>query len=640
MNAVQVNRVRTSRSSFLSVVAILVGLIFAFALNVNAQSAAPAPTSGQSQAQPQSPSAPAQTPSQPSAETSTQSSPGASSQGSAGAQAAAEPAPELSTHESASPFRVPVNLVLVRVVVRDTQGRIVGNLKREDFQLFDQRKPQIISHFSIDTPVVAAPKPGASGAAGNTEGTSAVAETFVRPSRFVAFLFDDVHAAMADLMQGRNAADRYVKTSMLPADRIALYTISGQGQVEFTDDRAKLHAALMVLMLHPVSAAGENGDGACPPMNYYEADQIVTDQNQQALAVATADALACAFSNDPRMTAAAAAMANSAANQVFAEGEQQTLYSFRRLEEVLKRMNALPGQRSIVLISPGFLNMRRESDLEDIIDRAARGNVLVNTLDVRGLYTPDSGSDISTVDAGNVATAGPRAEFRLEEQNIQGDVLEELADGTSASYFHNSNDLDAGFRQVALAPEYSYVLGFSPANLKLDGKFHALKVTLATKERYSVQARRGYFAPKHSTDPAQLAKQEVEEEVFSQEQLHDLPAELKTQFYKVDATDAKLVVLTHVDIGRLRFRKEDGRNRNDLTIVAALFDRNGNYITGSEKILEMRLRDTTLAKLEQTGVTLKANFDVKPGDYVVRMVVRDSEAAQLTAVNGMVQIPY
>ncbi|MFZ0636957.1 MAG: VWA domain-containing protein [Candidatus Acidiferrales bacterium] len=621
-------------------VAILVGLIFAFALNANAQSAAPAPTSGQSQAQPQSPSAPAQTPSQPPAETSIQSSPGASSQGSAGAQIAAEPAPELSTHESPPPIRVPVNLVLVRVVVRDATGKPVGNLKKEDFQLFDQRKPQIITHFSIDTPVTAAPKAAAPGTGENAEGTSAAAETFVRPSRFVAFLFDDVHSVLGDLMQARNGADRYIKTSMLPADRIAIYTISGQGQVDFTDDRAKLQAALMGLMLHPVGAGSQNGETECPPMNYYEADQIATQEDPQALAIATADALVCAFNNDPRMTAAASAMANATAYQVVAAGEQQTVYSFRRLEEVLKRMNALPGQRSIVLISPGFLTMRYGSELDDIISHAARGSVLINTLDLRGLYTPDFAQDISTGNTGSVAMTGYRAKFRLEEQSIESDVLEELADGTGASYFHNSNDLDAGFRQAALAPAYSYVLGFSPANLKLDGKFHPLKVTLTTKESYTLQARRGYFAPKRTSDPSQLAKQEVEEEVFSQEELHDLPAELKTQFYKVDATDAKLAVLTHVDIGRLRFRKEDGRNRNDLTIVAALFDRNGNYITGSEKILEIRLRDTTLAKLEQTGVTLKANFDVKPGDYVVRMVVRDSEAAQLTAVNGMVQIPY
>ncbi len=128
--------------------------------------------------------------------------------------------------------------------------------------------------------------------------------------------------------------------------------------------------------------------------------------------------------------------------------------------------------------------------------------------------------------------------------------------------------------------------------------------------------------------------------MFSQEEIHDLPAELHTQFYKSDKFDAQLAVLTRVNVNRLQFRKEDGRNKNNLTIVAALFDRNGNFITGNEKTIELRLRDTTLARLEQTGMTVKSNFDVKPGAYMVRMVVRDSEASLISAENGMVDIPY
>ena len=90
----------------------------------------------------------------------------------------------------------------------------------------------------------------------------------------------------------------------------------------------------------------------------------------------------------------------------------------------------------------------------------------------------------------------------------------------------------------------------------------------------------------------------------------------------------------------MRFEKTGGRNDNDLTVVAAIFDRNGNYVAGTQKVIEMKLRDETLAKLSQTGVTVRTNFDVKPGDYVVRLVVRDANAAQLGAESGAVEIPY
>lgn len=547
--------------------------------------------------------------------------------------------PEMTTHESSTALKVPVNLVLVRVVIRDSAGHPVGNLKKEDFQLFDNRKQQAISHFIMDTPAVAAPP--ASTSATSALGTAPPpAAPFVRPARYVALLFDDVHSSMSELIQSRNAADRYLSSSTQASDRIALYTISGLGQVDFTDERAKLHDALMHLQVRNVGTTDATGANDCPVEDFYEADQIANQSDSTALAVATADALLCAFNSDPRMEATAQGLATAEAFRVVAAGELQTQYTFRRLEEVVRRMTSLPGTRSVVLVSPGFLIIRHEGDLVDLIDRAARANVLVNTLDARGLYTPDMGDDVSQRQTGDILGAPYRAQYHLTTQQLQSNVLEELADGTGASYFHNNNDLAEGFRIVAQSPEYSYLLGFSPVNLKNDGNYHALKVALVTKEKYNIQARRGYYAPKHSADPSQLAKQQIEEAVFSQEELHDIPANLRTQYYKVDAENAKLAVLAHVDIGHLRFRKENDRNRDDLTVVSAIFDRNGSYVTGNEKVLEMRLRDATLVKLERSGVTLKTSFDVKPGDYVVRLVVRDSEAAQLAAENTTVQIPY
>ena len=59
---------------------------------------------------------------------------------------------ELSSRDTAPTFKIRVNLVLVRVVVRDQQGKIVPNLHKEDFLLSDNRKPQTISTFSVETP--------------------------------------------------------------------------------------------------------------------------------------------------------------------------------------------------------------------------------------------------------------------------------------------------------------------------------------------------------------------------------------------------------------------------------------------------------------------------------------------------------
>ena len=114
---------------------------------------------------------------------------------------------ELSSRDTAPTFRVRVNLVLVRVVVRDEQGHVVPNLRKEDFQLFDNRKPQTISTFSVDTPashVIAATTSAEPCAAPVPAEAAAVAS-----QRFVSVLFDDQHLGMSDALFVRNAATRF-----------------------------------------------------------------------------------------------------------------------------------------------------------------------------------------------------------------------------------------------------------------------------------------------------------------------------------------------------------------------------------------------------------------------------------------------
>jgi hypothetical protein len=99
-------------------------------------------------------------------------------------------------------------------------------------------------------------------------------------------------------------------------------------------------------------------------------------------------------------------------------------------------------------------------------------------------------------------------------------------------------------------------------------------------------------------------------------------------------------VLTSVDLKSIQLRKAEDRNRNDLTFVAALFDTNGNFLVGTEKLVQLRLRDETVSGLEgKPPVVIRTEFDVKPGGYLVRLVARDAEARQITAENAAVSVP-
>jgi VWFA-related protein len=568
--------------------------------------------------------------------------PGAAAQPQSTQAETKEPPAEIDAHEQPATFKVNVKLVVVRVVVRDARGHAVGTLHREDFQIFDRGRPQVISQFEVEQPGDLTAKARQTSEENGSDKASTESVPAAQgpsvPERFVAYVFDDVHLQFGDLARVRQAAERHFAT-LRPTDRAAIFTTSGQDNLDFTDDRAKLHAALLRLTPRPISSSGSNND--CPDISYYQADLIFNQHDPQANQVAMQEALACpsvvSASATPAIAARiAAALVNEETQQALQLGDQESHFSLGVLKQVVLNISRMPGQRSVVLVSPGFIAPQMEFQYIDIIDRAVRSQVVINTLDARGLYTIDTLGDIANPP--QVAPPPQKGLFLIAAANANDDLLAVLADGTGGVFFHNSNDYDDGFRRTAQAPEYWYVLAFTPQDLKLDGNFHPLKVTVKNSQKLTVQARRGYFAPKHLADPNEQAKQEIEDALYSQEELHNLPVKLHTQYFKASDDAAKLVVLAHVDVQRMHYRKADGRNNDVLTCVSAVFNGNGNFLQGLEKTVTMHWKDDTLKHKLASGITLKSSFDVKPGSYLVRLVVRDSEGQLMSAENGTVEI--
>jgi VWFA-related protein len=500
--------------------------------------------------------------------------------------------PEMNTRQdTTATFKSHTNLVLVPVVARDVHGMAVGNLTKENFTLYDKGKPQEITRFALEkvgsksieadaTPVDADPTPGIPNSSEGPKST-----TVVVPERFVTYLFDDIHISVADLSRVRDAALRHIAT-LKPSDRASIQTMSGFPQVEFTDDQDRLKDALMRLRPNIMAAAGALSGG--------------------------------------RGVA----------------GEVTTLATLGEIKHSIQRMAGAPGQRIIVIVSPGFFTIDPIyfQDKQDVLDQAIRNNVTINGLDARGLWT-DPSFDVSrpTTTAGGGGRAG--ALQPVVRESMRSDILLELASGTGGQVFQNSNDYDEGFRRLGGAPEYVYMLGFTPQNLKNDGSFHALRVVLKPSNNLNVQARRGYYAPKKIDDAEETARQEIGNALFSREELSELPIELHTRFFKPDGNTAKMTVVLRLDLKLFKYNKGNGRNNNTVTMVTGIFDRDGNYLQGIKKVLELHLKDDTLTTRLQHGAVLQTNFDLLPGTYLVRQVVRDAEGQQMSATNAAVVIP-
>ncbi|MGP8246164.1 MAG: VWA domain-containing protein [Bryobacteraceae bacterium] len=532
---------------------------------------------------------------------------------------------EMRQHDEPATFQAHVNLVMVPVVVRDRRGRAVDGLGQQDFQLFDKGKPQAITRFSVEKrPAGGALEVMATGTSPSQGENGAPAGM---ADRFVAYLFDDVHARFGDLARARDAAIRHMSDQLHTGDRVAVFTTSGQVMQEFTDEMEKIHAALARLQPRPIARSTTQ---ECPDISYYMADLIVNRHDPMATQAAASEAAVCAGGGTREM-------AIQFASNRLAQGDHETRVSLAVLRDVVRRMASMPGERVLVLVSPGFLTLvEHQQEKTDLIERAIRGNVIVNAINLLGLAIPgfDASQRVISMSAQRV-----KDQYASIGAIADEDVLVELTAGTGGTFFHNNNDLDEGLRRAASAPDVYYLLGFSPQNLKLDGSFHTLRVTLKSAGDTSLQARKGYYAPRRLDSAEENVKREIEEALFSREELSDMPVELRTQFFKPTEQTANVAVLAHLDLRHIKFRKADGRNVDNLTVVAALFDRNGNFVTGLTKKIEFHLLDRTLQSRLEQGITVCSNFDVKPGTYMVRLVVRDGEGQQMAAENGSVFIP-
>ena len=390
---------------------------------------------------------------------------------------------------SEAPFQIQtdVNRVLVPVVVRDAKGLAVSDLKQQDFQVLSNGKPQPITGFSIEKHA-----PEFTAAAGGQQQSSSQLPqaSSATPRRFIVFLFDDLHLSFEDLAHAQKAGAKVLADTLTPSDLAAVVSISGKTNSGLATDRAKLQRAIMSLHMEGFS---RTNTADCPKLSYYQADQIENKHDS----VATADAVSQVFACNPQMNRqrdedTAERLAESAAMRTEMLGSQDVLATYATLRAVVHSMAGFPGERMLILVSPGFLRIDSNALTAEsqIIDLAAQSNVTISTLDARGLYTTELTAGDNVI--GNPQT---QTDFRRKSQNANENPMSELANGTGGTFFHNSNDLNAGFKTLTQMPDCVYLLEISPEGRKPDGSFHHLKVKV-DRDGLQLQARLGYFEPK------------------------------------------------------------------------------------------------------------------------------------------------
>ena len=407
--------------------------------------------------------------------------------------------------DSGYTLHVNVEELVVPTIVRDKRGQAVGSLGKEDFAITDGGKARAIAGFTVvkaggSTAPIAVP-------ASAPKEEAAVGPQKASPAnRFLVFLFDDRHFTAEDLAHVQTAATHMLDGPMAETDAADVISFMGVNS-GFSRDREALKAAVMKVTVHQ---ALQHNREDCPDVDYYSGDQIVHKHNAMEFQIAVEKAKKCTavqmyspgssaniYSGMDNPTDVYQRAATAAASHAVAVGEEDARDSIAAVGAVIRAMAKLPGQRTLILVSPGFLSLSGETMAfkSQVIDQAAAANVVVNAIDARGLYA----GNVDASQGGRTSMlglmTGEQTQNQLAAAQANEDAMAELAYGTGGTFFHNSNDLEGGLRSVSAAPEYLYLLEISLKDVKKDGAYHRLQVKV-DQPGLDVQARRGYVAPK------------------------------------------------------------------------------------------------------------------------------------------------
>ena len=518
-------------------------------------------------------------------------------------------------NDTAEPtFRTGVERVLVPVVIRDSTGKSVSGLQRQHFRIYDEGKLRPITDFSLNRRDLSGQRVNRS-----TSDSTADQRPAGVPQRFITYIFDDRHISFQDLERARSAFEDHLSGEVQPDTRAAVVATSGQVFTAFTSDRALLSEAARRIKPGHTTHTGL----ACPEISYYMADLIVNRRDSSALNAAYKQLIRC---GPPVPQPLGESIVKTEAARILRVESDQTVAALSVLERALERLSAVRGRREMVVLSSGFGLVRERAEYERILARAVESRVVISAINAHGVHS-------GAVDASNHL---PSARYTAESLRSRSDSIALMAEMTGGRYLANTNDVKGSLRVLTEEPEFVYILGFAPDVIASPGVFRKLKVEVAGVKHVSVQARRGYFAPK-SLRTRGLSEL-IRSAMMAPEDVNDLSLIVGTQFYAKDS-QSTLRVNARIGAAGLAFRRCENQLCNELTVVYGLFDSNGGYMGEITRKADLRFSAAAMDQFQKQGIQLGADFNVPPRAYTARVVVIDEEARGIAAVALEVPAP-
>jgi VWFA-related protein len=539
-----------------------------------------------------------------------------------------------SPQQPAATFKADVNLVEVHAVVTDERGNFVGNLAREDFEIYEAGTLQKPSVFHlVDAPVAASADSPAMPIDPDVREASQRFE-----GRLFVIVLDDLHTATLRSTSVTRAARQFIERHLTDKDLAAVVHTSGR-----TDASQELTPSRRLLL-----AAVDKFHGQKLPS--LTAERLAVHLNDRDLERAAAG-------SDGEGSSAGGGNPQSAPQDPRdAERGMNAQRALGTIKDVARWMADVPGRRkALVLFSEGIeydiydvFNNRYASsimaDARDAIAAAQRANVVVYAVDPRGLtQLGDEAIAIQSLsDDPNVDYGTPRG-FNTELLMAQESLIT-LAQETGGLAIVRTNDLAGGLTRVERDTSRYYVLGYISDAAKSPGRFRKIEVKV-TKPGLKVRARRGYV-PADLKSPGRLAdvkpgtSRALAAALTNAVPVSDVPFRVWAAPFKTQGSKASVALAVEIDGSTLKYREENGRFLEDLELSIVAADHDGKVRGSDRQTMNLKLKpETHRIMTSGGGVRLLSRIELPPARYQIRVGVHESNGGAVGSVPIDLEVP-
>lgn len=569
---------------------------------------------------------------------------------------AASPSPQSpsSVEKSAAVLKVKSRLVVVDVVALDHKGEPVTDLTAGDFIVSEENVEQKVRIFNFQ---------------GNPEkqGTPATLVPVTRPPNRITNLplFKTDSTLTVLLLDGINVTavnQKYAHAEMLkfleklPAGQpIAVYAMGSKLRLlqDFTADPTALKETIKKArdLPHAVRAESSNALDIPPSMLEQMPDGVLQ------------------------------AVLRFGQEQTVNQLDQRISLTLEQLGALARNLSGYPGRKNLIWISEAFpafflpanttvgatnnpgsdpaqaIVKSNQNQIDHTADLLSNAQIAVYPIDIAAINNRDSYSSLSNTDSngqylgrstlgmGRVGVGSQQANEINQAAEASMDAhstMNSVADQTGGKAFYNTNDIDRAIRDSLKDGSTYYTLGYYPENKTWDGRFRKIVVKV-NRPGVKLHYRQGYFA----VDPKDYLKRDPRLLALDLNTALDINNPIATglPFQAVVLPPSaqngnKVQINFGINPHAITFDlKDDGLQHAAVDCGVGVYNNKGQPVRVQGNAFNAALKPEQYQKVMQMIFPCNQSVELPPGDYILRLAVRDNNSGIIGTANGHATVP-